>query len=82
MLRGEVRNYGERRWAGGGRVVPFDEIASPKQDSADNKKGGRVSGCLARRQSQDFRKKKSQQDMHARSKKASALLVDGKRLRN
>ena len=62
----------------GGRVLPFDEIASPKQDSSVNKKSGRVSGCLARR----FQKKKSQQDMHARTKKASALLIDGKRVRN
>ncbi len=73
----EVRNYGERRRGGGG-VLPFDEIASPKQDSSDNKKSGRVSGCLERR----FQKKKSQQDMHARTKKASALLVDGKKVRN
>ncbi len=73
----EVRNYGERRRGGGG-VLPFDEIASPKQDSSDNKKSGRVSGCLERR----FQKKKSQQDMHARTKKASALLVHGERVRN
>ena len=37
-------------------VLPFDEIASPKQDSSDNRKGGRVSGSLARKQSQGFRK--------------------------
>ena len=55
LLMVEVRNYGERRQARVGEVLPFDENASPKQDSSDNRKGGRVSGCLARR----FQKKVS-----------------------